>query len=46
MDEYETCSWCTEEVRNVTLSELPDGARLCRGCFTAYRIDPDIINRT
>lgn len=31
-DDLETCSWCTAEVPDRTLSEQPDGARICRDC--------------
>lgn len=31
-EDLETCSWCTAEVPDVTLTELEDGARICRDC--------------
>ena len=33
MDNYETCSWCSDEVLDEELSEIEDGARLCDICF-------------
>jgi hypothetical protein len=32
MADLETCSWCTEEVEDRTLTEIPDGARICIEC--------------
>ena len=33
MNEYETCSWCTDEVPDADLTEISDGARLCCICL-------------
>lgn len=37
LGDYETCSWCTTEVLDSSLKELPaphgDGARLCPDCY-------------
>ena len=30
--DMETCSWCTQEVRDAELVEQPDGARICPDC--------------
>lgn len=29
---HETCGWCTEPVKESTLREAEDGARICRDC--------------
>lgn len=34
MEDLETCSWCTDEVPDRTLREAPDGARVCKSCFS------------
>lgn len=31
-DDLETCSWCTTEVPDSSLTELDDGARICPSC--------------
>ena len=40
MIDPETCSWCTTEVEDSTLRQIPDGARLCRACHADYRANP------
>lgn len=31
--DMETCSWCVQIVKDSSLREIADGARLCKGCF-------------
>lgn len=33
---HETCSWCTQPVLDRTLREMPDGARICRDCYSDF----------
>lgn len=32
----ETCSWCVDEVPDVSLTTIVDGARLCRSCLADH----------
>lgn len=32
LTEWETCSWCTEEVLDASLTEQEDGSRVCEDC--------------
>lgn len=32
MGDWETCSWCSTEVLDSSLTELSDGARVCAVC--------------
>lgn len=34
--DLETCSWCTTEVEDRDLTEIPDGARICPDCVKIY----------
>jgi hypothetical protein len=33
----ETCSWCLDEVEDSTLTDQPDGQRICRACVRELR---------
>lgn len=37
MNDYETCSWCLGEVLDASLTEIDDGARLCKPCLSDAR---------
>lgn len=37
MMDLETCSWCTTEVQDETLFEMPDGARICPDCLKRFK---------
>ena len=37
LSEYETCSWCTEEVPDAELVEQDDGSRVCENCDSENR---------
>lgn len=39
----ETCSWCTAEVEDWTLRELPDGARICMACVARLRCEAKLF---
>lgn len=40
MNDYETCSWCTEEVPYSSLREHEDGAMVCRKCQKTPEFKP------
>lgn len=35
MTDFETCSWCCDEVPYSTLREQADGAMVCKACRTS-----------